>query len=111
MRAFASSFMILYLLFLLIQPCQDVFASGPETASNSAEVTSFHSPLPDEEENTDACSPFCICSCCSISMAYYPLTGVEPPSQIMPMIKKPENGHNDPFLGSYQNSIWQPPKF
>lgn len=107
MRSALSFSIILYLLFLLMQPCQDVFAAdgGNEVGHNTA-----HAPMPADEENSDACSPFCICSCCSTGLAYYPLIGIEPPARKLPVIEKPAIGHNDPFIGSYQNSIWQPPK-
>lgn len=109
MRKFSSTFIILYLLFLLTQPCQDVFASANTTVKAADEAVAVNLPLPTEEKNVDACSPFCICSCCSISVGYYspfllnPALMTEPPEGLV-------TSYKDPFLGSYHHSIWQPPK-
>ena len=93
----------LYITFLACLPCSDIYAqSEPGTASVSAQADDRH------QEETDICSPLCICNCCA---------GVSQiPQAAAYTIAAPEFYSTD-FNSLYQEkhlsvyaSIWQPPK-
>jgi hypothetical protein len=63
-----------------------------------------------EQNETDDCSPFCICACCQTTVShsrfFLPIT-----NQVTQTIAhKPYIFHQNPDEKNYQNSIWQPPK-
>ncbi len=62
----------------------------------------------DSHSNTDACSPFCSCSCCAASVLHSPFSK----AQINKIEFQPENYplYNVSFSTEAHNSIWQPPK-
>ncbi len=100
---------IVYLVFLLTQPCQDVFASASETVPSDAFIAAIGETTETENES-DECSPFCICSCCSISMAYHSFVtaaSVHKPAEIHRTVAVEYRGLD---AKSFSGSIWQPPK-
>lgn len=100
---------IVYLIFLLTQPCQDVFASARETAPGDTFVAAVGETTETESES-DECSPFCICSCCSISVAYHSfvtVNSVSRPAEIHRTVRVEYRGLDSK---SFSGSIWQPPK-
>ena len=93
----------LYITFLACLPCSDTFAQAEsDTASASAQADDRH------QEETDICSPLCICNCCA---------GVSqiPPSTVFTVVI-PESypaDHNSLYQENHlavYASIWQPPK-
>jgi hypothetical protein len=100
---------VVYLVFLLTQPCQDVFANASEIKSGDRMVAAIGETT-ETENQSDECSPFCICSCCSISAAYHSFVTVS-------SVRRSAELHRTlavDYLGlntkSFSGSIWQPPK-
>ena len=102
---------ILYILFLLTQPCQDVLAAhgpGYDDASVAAEV----SPPSDcnDEEAGDDCSPFCICSCRTVPAREYSVSLVSGSEPFTTVTRKAPANYTNPQTKSFAATIWQPPK-
>lgn len=110
LRKFACLIFILYILILLSQPCQDVFALPNDM--NSKQVASIQTEIPGDpgSPNGEACSPFCICSCCSLSVADQNFTvRVTLDAEVGPIAAPPLH-YASPYNKTYQNYIFQPPK-
>lgn len=103
-----SLFIVVYILFLLTQPCQDVFAAY---ASGEGErIAAAASPQMPGEVPGETCSPFCICSCCGLSVGYHSNVLIAEPKQIAHVIQTIRVEYSDPAVNNFSGSIWQPPK-
>ena len=100
-----SFVLIFYILFLLTQPCQDVFAA-PKGVNVAADVQQTEH----EEKESDECSPFCICSCCSLNVGYHSLTSVVEPKSSISAHRINSTIYCEPHRNNFSDSIWQPPK-
>lgn len=108
MKVFSFIF-ILYLVVLLTQPCQDIVSVVDSTALRNAS-----SQQPDnapQSSSQDECSPLCICSCCSLAVAYHSSEVLVDTAEldVLPIAKAPAEYRN-PDTDAYKDSIWQPPK-
>ena len=103
--------LMLYIILLLTQPCQDVFAAAPSGGEGFTNVVALNptrgSDTPCEVET---CSPFCICSCCSLSVGYHDVARVSVPQTLDPVPLKPAPTYEEPHTNSYHDTVWQPPK-
>ncbi|MCY7291285.1 MAG: hypothetical protein LH615_03800 [Ferruginibacter sp.] len=103
MKFFTLLFKI-YLLALSFFPCADV-DSCIET--NSPYISSINNK--EDHNETENCTPFCICSCCALQIIHQPTAINENSKQIYFALKYPALKIN---FRSYSNDgIWQPPKF
>jgi len=95
-----------YLLGLSLFPCSDrTNGCEDDIAITLPAENHNHS-----EDTDDGCSPFCHCSCCSISLTVYNFGAFTLTS---PLAEFKEEGVYRPysnFYSSYQGTIWQPPK-
>ena len=99
---------IIYLLLLCWQPCQDVANNSTSHLKHFAEQFDLHETQTENEG--DDCSPFCICSCCQTSFAYNDFH-LPQTNQISSLISaKLARIYQNPYINIPQNSIWQPPK-
>jgi hypothetical protein len=62
-------------------------------------------------QESDDCSPFCICSCCHFSTAYQFKTFSVTNKIMVSAILRPNFSYQNPYSQAYENTIWQPPKF
>ncbi|MEZ0183478.1 DUF6660 family protein [Flavobacterium plurextorum] len=100
-----TTILLLYILGLLAVPCSDVYNSCISSNSDQKELTHNHS-----RDNDDHCTPFCQCSCCSVSVLKF--------SFKMPDFNLPQQHisarntvlRDCQFISSYTGTIWQPPK-
>jgi hypothetical protein len=103
----AAFLSIVYIVFLLTQPCADVFAMRVESGSRPA-ITS--GTFGDCEDGGETCSPFCVCSCCSVPASYQHFSiSKEDTPVVVPQTISNFN-YTDPFTGTFNVSVWQPPK-
>src|SRR5574337_1056919 len=102
MRIFCLLFAF-YVTALTIMPCNDVHAG--KVASNIP--LTIGQAQDHHERDNDVCSPFCTCTCCSVSVtfvAHFNNVSITPP------------GHEITFAALTQNpqssagDHWQPPK-
>lgn len=89
-----------------MMPCTDAVTCEKDTHSEQA---SSHQHDHREDE-TDSCSPFCVCSCCGVSGVIF-----SSPKLFFEKIKKVNtpvlvSTYNSEFSSSYFYSFWQPPK-
>jgi len=92
----------IYLMALSCMPCSD----SRETSAGN-EVTVSAGGMHNEHSN-EACTPFCVCSCCSVSFFYsqpFKVTTVKPVIHSTTYFIRQDNN-----IRSIQNSIWQPPR-
>ncbi len=99
---------VVYILFLLTQPCADVFAMHGEQRETRPVMQAV--ALDECEESGETCSPFCVCSCCSVPASYqhFSVSRVEPKAIIVN--SRSNFFYTEPFAGSFHTSVWQPPK-
>ncbi len=98
-----SILMSIYILFMVSLPCVDDIQSYTKTdhAIETGQTAQHHN------NHGDSCSPFCVCSCCSVTveLTYYmfeanPLSTIE--FKVVPFYQE--------RVSTYFNHIWQPPK-
>ena len=108
MKVFCFIFSI-YILFLSLQPCEELKANVELRVNKTTRQTQMRAAEKASQESDD-CSPFCICSCCHFSTAYqfrtFTVTGKLTTTEIL----SPKYSYQNPYSKAYKNSIWQPPK-
>lgn len=108
MRIFCFSF-IVYLVILLTQPCQDLIAKFDECSKQDTQIAHTEKQS-DPFPQSDDCSPFCFCSCCSLSVANRS-SAIAATARIEPVaILTATSEYRSPNTATYHDSIWQPPK-
>ncbi|MEZ0005863.1 hypothetical protein ABH942_001220 [Flavobacterium sp. 28YEA47A] len=101
-RHFLTSFLSVYLLVLMILPCNDVHAQLQTTSST--QISQFQN----EQHHEDFCSPFCICACCTTPIVMQSAIVFEVPHFDNSYTKTPS--FYKPVISSFFGSIWQPPQ-
>jgi hypothetical protein len=102
MKWFAIIFSF-YIIFLLTLPCVD----------NARNCTKIHAEnVPDNQKHQDndmqdGCSPFCFCSCCSISVI---LVSFHFDCKPVAINEVPDFRIIEYHFTSFIPSVWQPPK-
>ncbi len=106
----AVSFVIIvYVVFMLTQPCQDIAVfAGPcnKEIASYADIEVSES----KQETSDICPPLCICSCCGISAANHFASEALLPNRNGPVALAAPVSYERPYPAPFPNSIWQPPK-
>ncbi|TCK80822.1 DUF6660 family protein [Albibacterium bauzanense] len=100
-----SIFLAIFFILLDIAPCGDQIDCNLDPGQKTTLVDSGNHP--DKPHTEEACTPFCSCACCSISIA-----GVDASSTLSAYIPKTDLAINlaTSFPLSAQFSVWQPPK-
>jgi hypothetical protein len=97
----------IYILFLSVSPCNDQEIHADEQNSETGiSITNANHNHNDDAE--DACTPFCICSCCAASIQLTHITSI---SFAPPIHNTAVNTayFEKPLLSNIK-SIWQPPR-
>jgi len=97
-----------YFIALLVMPCSDVKAQyvAGDHSQISMETKDSHST-----DKDDACSPFCFCSCCQVTVTAFkiePLLNI--PSQVPFYFFQKILFHKNNIAYQVYDHIWQPPK-
>lgn len=100
---FLASILIIYMLYMLSTPCVDAALSYNNLFSSN---TSQHDQT-DGHKTHDACSPFCVCSCCSIAVV---LTNYHFDSKPFLAYQESDFPIDLSFISLFIQSIWQPPQ-
>jgi hypothetical protein len=93
-----------FMLYLSFLPCGDSVECNAKTEMKIT-TTDNHQQ---HEHQTEACTPFCSCSCCAASVFYSALSKIQASKIVFQSEKFPllnEDANTDVF-----SSIWQPPK-
>ncbi|WP_229250527.1 DUF6660 family protein [Emticicia aquatilis] len=108
MKAF-SIILSIYLLVLSCLPCGDVEDCKVVDNEKIAFSETNHST---HQEDTETCSPFCICACCGtnivLNFSFSPLISVIEPNFLSEKVTV--NFYNTSFISDFYGNIWQPPK-
>lgn len=93
--------MAIYVLGLSLMTCTDGMVKD-----DCALTTHFHAAQDSQHGEDEACSPFCVCSCCSnvvvTTIAYtFTLSPVIGERSVLPAPR---------FTSAERASVWQPPK-
>ena len=105
----ASFAIIVYILFLLTQPCQDVLAAHDPGFDDASVATEMSTPS-DCEGSGDDCSPFCICSCRTVPAGEYSISLIPEPEIFATIVRKNPIDYTNPQTKSFASTVWQPPK-
>lgn len=97
-----------YLLVLSWQPCQDLLKPTNFHPQTSYEQTDIHDT--EEQNESDDCSPFCVCSCCQTSFASNNFSYPEAEKIKVEVIQSPLIYYENPYYKNFNSDIWQPPK-
>lgn len=108
MKVFCFSF-IVYIVLLLTQPCQDFAATANDSVYNKSPYSQQQKPS-NHNSQSDECSPFCICSCCSLSVVEHSVSFTLTSVLKSVEIKANLANYTNPNSETLQTSIWQPPK-
>lgn len=83
----------IYFIALLIMPCSDVKAQAVSDNHSEISIIKEHSH---SDKSDDACSPFCFCSCCQITVTAFKIDPLlEIPSKIPVYFSKKILFHKD----------------
>ena len=89
-------------------PCSDVKA---QSVSDNHTQISIDTENSHSNENDDACSPFCFCSCCQITVTAFKIEPLlEIPSQVQFSFSNKILFNKNNIAYQVYNPIWQPPK-
>jgi ABC-type nickel/cobalt efflux system permease component RcnA len=105
----------IYIIVLAAYPCADKHIDGTTNASHSLAHSHVHSQTHEQhnhspEDETDLCSPFCVCNCCGQQT----LTFLEVHSfQFLVQFKEIKSSisfYKSIIFSNFYGSIWQPPQ-
>ena len=99
---------VIYILFLLTQPCQDVLGAPPSVSG--AVNISQGAEDEDCEDGDDGCSPFCICSCRQAPAGY---VSIETGREVTVTVRTEHSSELEyecSIPTTALDPIWQPPK-
>ena len=102
----------IYMLALSLVPCGDGGGGIVEIVNHFFGVEHQHISDHDQHSNgcgDDTCSPFCVCSCCSISIDV-PTNIAFTDKHILIVSQKSPFYTSNFYPSGYDASIWQPPR-
>ncbi len=92
-----------YVVFLVSLPCRD----GENCAYDVHTGPVHNHNNPDSQDLPDGCSPFCVCSCCSVTVIMTDFHFESPRTFIPVEVNIPLK---QDLYSHYYRQIWQPPK-
>lgn len=92
------------MLFLSCLPCSD----GEECNVKGERKISVTDDHQQHNHDTEACTPFCTCSCCSVSTFYSNLAKIQTTKIAAQPVKYPI--YHVAFFTEVFYSVWHPPK-
>ncbi len=93
----------LYIFCLVSAPCVDdaLHCGNQVCGQSSSQNQDSHS------DHTDACSPFCVCSCCGVPVTIAPGTFIGQP---FVSFQRPIHPESSTLVSFFAMTFWQPPK-
>lgn len=91
---------------LFCVPCADMY----ECTITAERKTTFSASNHKDKHQTEneACTPFCACACCAVSIFFQPVTSYKIPNDIFQKINFPVQQIS--YTAQVFLPIWQPPK-
>ncbi|MGV3762131.1 DUF6660 family protein [Parapedobacter sp.] len=92
----------MYMLAVFLIPCADRYG---------VQIAEYHQDSHDHTNETDMCSPFCLCNCCgAVSAVAFQWNGISFSEIKAIELTKPNPPYISQFIPYYIGEIWQPPK-
>ena len=104
MRWVATIFLF-YFMALFTVPCSDAKNSCKDDKPVAKEQTHSHN-----RDHDDNCTPFCLCTCCSVSIDTFVFIPHKFNIPIQTFSTKKTAIRDILFTSNYLSNIWQPPK-
>lgn len=101
---FFALIMSVWLLILSCLPCGD----SREYNDRGATAISAKTDHQQRKQGIEHCTPFCSCSCCSISLSYPNILTYTIANKLF--TTKKYSAYSTPFCKEVSLAIWQPPK-
>lgn len=96
-----------YFMALLMMPCEDLH----KDSGSGQKQLSFMADDSHSENNSDVCSPLCVCSCCQMTVAAFKMDVlIKIPEKVQICFSKKIIVRNNNFAYQVYDHIWQPPK-
>ncbi|WP_369815746.1 hypothetical protein [Arachidicoccus ginsenosidimutans] len=86
-------------------PCKDTYTKTNAAIATISQTDNSHTTNP-----IDDCSPFCICNCCSSTVALKAAGFFLPLSKPVITTKRIYPIRDFSFISNFYGNIWQPPK-
>ena len=102
-RQLITLLLSVYLLALMALPCNDDHSHTLISTEDQFAQTGNH------YNDTDACSPFCVCACCTTPIMVQQIISFES-APFIALYNRNVNSFYTPVTSSYFGSIWQPPQ-
>lgn len=105
-----SIILSIYITAISFLPCGDVDDCKDEFSKEKAFSELEHT---DHQEDTETCSPFCICACCGANVIFnFTFPSYISKKQSNLFFQKIKIKYSDvSFMYSFSRNIWQPPRF
>ncbi|HEX6279296.1 MAG TPA: hypothetical protein VFZ49_04705 [Pyrinomonadaceae bacterium] len=105
----AASIIILFILFLLTQPCGDILGAPSQVGVE----TSFSQPANDDDcqDGEDGCSPFCICSCRQAPAGRFTIDSAPVRMVFIIVPQTSQIDYECRVTSPFTDPIWLPPKY
>ena len=100
---FVALLISIYVLYMVSVPCID----GASCMTNTHADHTSHHEEPADHNDADGCSPFCICTCCSVTVILTAFHFESDPSYTPVIENIPLN---QGLTSTFFQHIWQPPK-
>ena len=96
----------IYIVALSCLPCADAESDFEN------KTVSIHNEkkAPSDKHHDDACSPFCICSCCHCNGFYKTVDCAENTVAIKTVTRRNKIEYTSTLFSNFHNYIWQPPQ-
>ena len=92
----------IYIFVLNLAPCADYIPTNEAAKTEISQHTDDH-----QHQNSDLCSPFCMCQCCHINATYLQVTDLK---FDVPYMSTQHCLHLNGIEKAFTASILQPPK-
>ena len=90
---------------LTIMPCTDAV-----TCEKNTHIATSYNHHDHREDQTDSCSPFCVCACCGVAGVLFSSTKLFLTKTKKVNTHTLDSTYNSEFISTYYYTFWQPPK-
>ena len=96
----------LFFMVLTVVPCSDAAGGFGDKVCVSQDLHLEQTKV----QHTDLCTPFCVCSCCGISVSFVQIKKLLP-EKILLLVKVQITESTYSYSLLFNAGIWQPPKW
>ncbi len=104
---FVKLFAAILSIYILLMVCKP-YVDGAIISHSQKELAAAENHSHDSTD--DACSPFCICSCCSVQIVLFTQPIIYHLQSASAFIQIRTPTYNSIFISDFFENIWQPPQ-